>query len=67
MTTLYDLIQVPEDKVDAMLVDLKTWIGIRRKMVQLENIVGKEIINEPFKWIDDDKHDIHINLVDDRS
>ena len=72
--TLMDFLNVPEDKIDECLVDLKAWIGFVRHTKACTDILlecgGKdmraavraEVSSAGFVWIDDGKHDAHITV-----
>ena len=58
-----DLLQIPEDRFDDFLVDLKKWHGAARNTIKFIETIAKAS-NQPMpkrlgtlRWIDDGKHD----------
>lgn len=61
-----DLIQIPEDRFDDFLIDLKKWHKSVRNTIKMLETIAKAT-NQPMprellslRWIDDGKHDGHI-------
>ena len=71
--TLAELEQIPSDKIDLFLVDLKHWIELRqlsRKMNDLvQSMVGGDARIEPHDdamiWVDDGANEISLTINSD--
>lgn len=65
---LTDILQIPEDKFEAFLEDLRSYytmgIHMTKLLETLADIGGVEaqVIPQKMTWIDDDKHDAHVYL-----
>ena len=58
ISKLIDLAKVPADKLDDFFIDLKQWI----LSVKLIEEVGQIPIDTVMVWIDDDQHNMTINI-----
>ena len=59
-----DLLEIPEDRFDDFLIDLKKWHKIMRNTLNMLNVIAKATNQEEVPkelgymvWIDDGKHD----------
>jgi hypothetical protein len=65
---LTDILQIPEDKFDAFVEDLRTYHTMGIHMTKLLETVAEiggikaEVIPQKMTWIDDDKHDATVYL-----
>lgn len=54
ITTIADLLQIPDDKLDDCLADLKIWIGIRKEFNALPEFLREYLnLSDVFVWKDD--------------
>jgi hypothetical protein len=70
--TLADIEQIPVEKIDAFLIDLKNWLEMRRDAREMDRsfkqLFGSSSslvsIGDSMTWVDDGKHDaeIHVNV-----
>ena len=75
LKTLRDILEIPEDRMDAFLPELKmwhqqahAWRELLAATAEASGIAGEiEVTTQGMTWIDDGKHDITINLVADES
>lgn len=55
--TVEDLLQIPPEKVDACLADMKTWLDFLRKFIVIQSTIPKDMMEvgreEGFCWVDD--------------
>jgi len=62
-----DILEIPEDKFDHFLVDLKTVYEVSKNIREITLTLGDEASNKQFmpcvRWIDDDKHDGQFNIT----
>lgn len=68
-----DLLQIPEDRFDDFLIDLKKWHGAVRNTVEMIETIAKAT-NKPLpkevvtmRWIDDGKHEGKIIIKSTKS
>jgi hypothetical protein len=60
--TVADFHQIPLDKIAHCLEDFRFWLETCNALVAA-NIPGLSFaIDGPFKWIDDDRHDMHASI-----
>jgi hypothetical protein len=68
ITTIAEIEQIPEDKLDHFFADLKTWLGLKEQAKIVNDLLIKMGPGNGLKspdyitWIDDDKHDVQINI-----
>ena len=68
---LTDILQIPEDRLDYFLEDLKTYHHMGIHMTKLLETVAEvggikaEVIPRHMNWIDDDKHEVKVHLITD--
>ena len=64
ISTIDDLLQVPEDKLDACFADLKIWLSIRKAYLEMPENFQEEIkMAGLMKWKDDGRTGLlEINL-----
>jgi hypothetical protein len=59
---------ITEDNVDAFLKDFELWLKLHlhvetmNKVAKTNGLGRVETQDEEFTWIDDGKHDMHVNL-----
>jgi len=66
-----DLLVIPDDKLEACLIDLATWVRITAAAKLIATLVAvKDVPGQcgpgRFVWIDDDKHIARITVEVDR-
>lgn len=64
ITTIADLLKVPDDKLDECLADLKLWLDIRRTHEKLPEVFREMLsMSNTMVWNDDGVRGISINIV----
>jgi len=64
--TFNDLLKVPSDRLPILLDEFKNMIMASKIIYDMHSLLGKsinkDVIQLPFKWIDDDKGNINLKI-----
>ena len=69
LTTIAEIEQIPEGKLDDFFVDLKQWLELRKQGKALNELLKKtshgNTIKFPdfIKWIDDGEHTVNLTIT----
>ena len=62
---LTDMLAVPEESIDNMLLDLKGWILMRHATESINEVTGQCLVctTDYMRWIDDGKNDVTASIT----